>query len=108
MFRTELPKPILALKKINFLFSQDNGAVYLKIDKDSCLDFEFCGAHSSFFLESGVISLYHKDDDKHLVSISYPFCIGLTRIFHTNSKYYMKAETDVSVTVIDNAKLISI
>lgn len=102
MFRANLPKPNNALKKLKTLFSKKNGGMNIWLDKDRRLDFNFCGEHSSFFLEAGIISLYNKDDDKLLISINHPFCIGLTRIFHNDSRYYMKSETDVRIMAMSN------
>ncbi|WP_167467314.1 helix-turn-helix domain-containing protein [Buttiauxella warmboldiae] len=57
--------------------------------------------------QSGLISLYHKNDDKLLINISHPFCIGLTGVFHEDSKYYMKSDTEVSFLVKSNAEVVN-
>lgn len=53
-------------------------------------------------LHYGAISFYRGEDNKFLFQLQAPFVIGLTKLMTLNENYYVKCDTDIELSFIDN------
>lgn len=101
MYNTKVIRPSADIDSIAALIKNNPNAITLQFVPGTKFDMVTLLTPSVILIESGSIALYRKYDDKLILDFNPPFPFGITESSSAADNYYLIANTESRVTLLD-------